>query len=216
MKKFLLVILMLVLAGLACNLPYQPREVDIPEVSEPVNDYRVESRILGEDQVRIAVPNSYFVGDAGSDIDALFEGMDLPGIPLSLELQRLLENTQDDILLWGYDAGSTAQVPTSFVVLKNDQFAAVPLGAISTFAGSLLGENVTIIEENRLTIGGRDTLRWITVTREAGLELTQAVYLFKASGTLYIIGFNADQQEVYAQLAVYDTIVASLTVEDLN
>ena len=216
MKKFLLVILMLVLAGLACNLPYQPREVDIPEVSEPVNDYRVESRILGEDQVRIAVPNSYFVGDAGSDIDALFEGMDLPGVPLSLELQRLLDNTQDDILLWGYDAGSTAQVPTSFVVLKNDQFAAVPLGAISTFAGSLLGENVTIIEENRLTIGGRDTLRWITVTREAGLELTQAVYLFKASGTLYIIGFNADQQEVYAQLAVYDTIVASLTVEDLN
>jgi hypothetical protein len=216
MRKFLLVILMLVLAGLACNLPYQPREVDIPEVSEPVNDFRVESRILGEDQVRIAVPNSYFVGDAGSDIDALFEGMDLPGVPLSLELQRLLENTQDDILLWGYDAGSTAQVPTSFVVLKNDQFAAVPLGAISTFAGSLLGENVTIIEENRLTIGGRDTLRWITVTREAGLEFTQAVYLFKASGTLYIIGFNADQQEVYAQLAVYDTIVASLTVEDLN
>jgi hypothetical protein len=146
----------------------------------------------------------------------LLGGMDLPGVPLSLELQVYLENTQDDILLWGYDAGSTAGVPTSFVVLKNDQFAFVPLGAISTFAGSLLGENVTIIEEQRLTIAGRDTLRWITVTREAGFEFTQAVYLFKASGTLYMIGFNADQQEVYAQLAVYDTIVASLTIEDLN
>ena len=216
MRKFLLMILMLVLAGLACNLPYQPREADVPEVSVPVDGFRVESRILGEDQIRIAVPNSYFVGDAGPDLGDLLGGINLPGVPLSQELQGLLENTQDNILLWGYDAGSTAGVPTSFVVLKNDQFAAVPLGAISTFAGSLLGNNVTIIEENRLTIAGRDTLRWVTVTREAGVEFTQAVYLFKASGTLYIVGFNADQQEVYAQLAVYDTIVASLTVEDLN
>lgn len=216
MKKFLLVILMLVLAGLACNLPYQPRETDVPEVSEPLDGYRIESRILGEDMIRITVPNSYFVGDAGPDLDALLGGVDLPDVPLSRELQGLLENNQDDVILWGYDAGSTAGVPTSFVVLKNDQFAVVPLGAISTFAGSLLGKNVTIIEEQRLTIAGRDTLRWITVTREAGIEFTQAVYLFKASGTLYMIGFNADQQEVYAQLAVYDTIVASLTIEDLN
>jgi hypothetical protein len=216
MKKFLLVILMLVLAGLACNLPYQARETDVPELSELSDGFRVESRILGEDLIRMAVPNSYFVGDAGPDLDTLLEGVDLPGVPLSQELQGLLANTQDDILLWGYDAGSTAGVPTSFVVLKNDQFAVVPLGAISTFAGSLLGNNVTIIEEQRLTIAGRDTLRWITVTREAGFEFTQAVYLFKASGTLYMIGFNADQQEVYAQLAVYDTIVASLTVEELN
>ena len=216
MRKFLLMILIMVLAGLACNLPYQPREAVVPEVSEPVDGFRVETRIVSEDQIRIAVPNSYFVGDAGPDVDAFYRGLDLLGIPLSRELQGLLENTQDDILLWGYDASSTAGVPTSFVVLKNDQFAAVPLSAISTFAGSLLGDNVTIIEENRLTIAGRDTLRWVTVTREAGVEFTQAVYLFKSSGTLYIIGFNADQQEVYAQLAVYDTIVASLTVEDLN
>jgi hypothetical protein len=216
MRKFLLVIVMLVLAGLACNLPYQSREADIPEVSEPVDDFRIESRILGEDQIRIAVPNSYFVGDAGPGLDALLGGIDLAGVPLSQELQGLLENTQDDILLWGYDAGSTSGVPTSFVVLKNDQFAPVPLGAISTFAGSLFGDNFTIIEEQRLTIAGRDTLRWVTVTGEAGVEFTQAVYLFKESGTLYIIGFNADQQEVYAQLSVYDTIVASLTIEDLN
>jgi hypothetical protein len=216
MKKILLVILMLVLAGLACNLPNQPRTADIPEVSEPADGFRVESRILGEDIFRIAVPNSYFVGEAGPDLDALLEGLDLSGVPLSRELQSLLGNTQDDILLWGYDAGSTAEVPTSFVVIKNDQFAFVPLGAISTFAGSLLGSNVTIIEEQRLTIAGRDTLRWVTVTSEAGSEFTQVVYLFKVSGTLYMIGFNADQQEVYAQLAVYDTIVASLTIEDLN
>ncbi|MBW6466922.1 MAG: hypothetical protein K0B06_10490 [Brevefilum sp.] len=216
MRKFLLVILMLVLAGLACNLPYQPREADVPEASDPVDGFRIESRILGEDLIKIAVPNSYYVGDAGPDLDALLGSLDLPSVPLSLELQGLLENTQDDVLLWGYDAGSTAAVPTSFVVLKNDRFAVVPLGAISTFAGSLLGNNVTIIEEQRLTIGGRDTLRWITVTREAGIEFTQAVYLFKASGTLYMIGFNANQGEVYAQLGVYDTIVASLTVEDLN
>jgi hypothetical protein len=81
MKKFLLVILILVLAGLACNLPYQPREADVPEVSEPVDGFRVESRILGEDLIRIAVPNSYFVGDAGPDLDASVRGYGFTGCP---------------------------------------------------------------------------------------------------------------------------------------
>jgi hypothetical protein len=40
MKKFILVLLVLVLAGLACNLPYQPRETDVPEVSELVDGYQ--------------------------------------------------------------------------------------------------------------------------------------------------------------------------------
>lgn len=33
---------------------------------------------------------------------------------------------------------------------------------------------------------------------------------------IYLIGFNADQQEVSAQLDNYDAIVASLRIEDLE
>lgn len=218
MKKysFLIFLLVLLLAAIACNLPYQNPALEVPVMSDPVDGFRAETRVEGETSIRIIVPNTYHLGQAGNEISSLIGNLDDTGAGLSLEAQNLLQGAQDDILMWGYDAGSTAGIPTSFVVLKNTEFAAMPLGVLSTFAGTLLGNNVQIIEQNRFTIGGRDTLRWITVTKEAGFELTQAVYVFKDSGTLYLVGFNGDRQEVYGQLSVYDTIVASLSFEDLN
>lgn len=218
MKKysFFLILLVLLLAALACNLPYQNPALEVPVVSEPVDGFRTETRTEGEILVRIIVPNTYQVGQAGYDFSALLGNLEEAGAGLSLEAQNLLKSAQDDILMWGYDAGSAAGIPTSFVIIKNTEFAGMPLGILSNFAGALLGENVQIIEQTRLTIGGRDTLRWITVTNEAGYELTQAVYVFKDSGMLYLVGFNGDRQEVYGQLSVYDTIVASLSFDKLD
>ena len=218
MKKYskYLIIVTLVLAALACNLPYQNPSAEVPVMVEPADGFRVENRIDGQKAIQISVPDSYYVGDSGSELSSLIDSIDISDGPVSDNLQDLVIGSQEDILLWGYDAGSSAEIPTSFVVVKNEDYAAIPLGLISTFAGPMLGNNVTILEETRLNIAGRDTLRWITLTREAGYELTQAVYIFKQSGILYLVGFNADQQEVYGQLATYDAIVASLTFEDLN
>jgi hypothetical protein len=208
--------IMLMLAVLACNLPYQNPAADLPVMSEAVDGFRAESRVDGENLVRIIVPDRYFLGQSGADLSTLVDRLDETGVSVSVDVQSLISSTQDDILMWGYDTESAAEIPTSFVVIKNEEFSSMPLGLLSTFAGTLLGNNVQIVEQNRLTIGGRDTLRWITITQEAGYALTQAVYVFKDSGTLYLVGFNADRQEVYGQLAVYDSIVASLTIENLN
>lgn len=218
MKKYsyYVIVLALLLAALACNLPYQNPAADVPVVSEAADGFRTETRVDGENLIRIIVPESYYLGQAGSDLSALVESFGDTGIAVSGDVQNLLSSSQDDILVWGYDAGSGAAIPTSFVVIKNEEYAAMPLGLLSTFAGQLLGNTVQVVEQNRLTIGGRDTLRWITVTQESGYELTQVVYVFKDSGMLYLVGFNAERQEVYGQLAVYDMIVASLTIEDLN
>jgi hypothetical protein len=214
MKKYTLQLIMLtlILAGLACNLPYQNPVSDVPAVIEPAAGYREENRVVEDSLITLTVPNSYYVGSSVSELDALVESIGAGQV----DLTGLLGGAQADILVWGYDTGSTAAIPTSFVVVKNEEYAFMPLGLISTLAGPLLGNNVEIIQESRLTLAGRDTLRWITVTTEAGLEFTQAVYIFKDSGILYMIGFNADQQEVYAQLPNYDAIVASLNIEDLE
>jgi hypothetical protein len=214
MKKytFKLVMLTLILAGLACNLPYQNPADDVPEVIEPAAGYREESRVVEDGLITLAVPDSYYVGSSISELDALVESIGGEQV----DLTGLLGGAQADVLVWGYDTASAAAVPTSFVVVKNEEYAFMPLGLVSTMAGPLLGNNVEIIQESRLTLAGRDTLRWITVTTEAGLEFTQAVYIFKDSGVFYLIGFNADQQEVYAQLPNYDAIVASLQIEDLE
>ncbi len=212
--SFLIFLFVLLLAALACNLPNQNPALEVPVISEPGDGFRAETRIEEETQIRIIVPNAYYLGETGNDFSALIGNLDETGAGLSVDAQNLLRSAQDDILIWGYDAGKAEGIPTSFVVIRNTEFAGMPLGLLSTFSGTLLGNNVQIIEQNRLTIAGRDTLRWITVTNEAGYELTQAVYVFKDSGTLYLVGFNGDRQEVYGQLSVYDAIVASLSFEN--
>lgn len=218
MKKytFFFVILAFILAALACNLPNQNPALEVPAVTEPVDGFRLETLVEQETIVSIIVPDAYFVEGAGYDFLGLIGNLDEVSGGLSLDVQSLLQGAQDDIILWGYDAGSGVEIPTSFVVLKNTEFAAMPLGVLSTFAGTLLGNEVQIIDQNRFNIGGRDTLRWITVTNQTGIELTQAVYIFKDSGALYLVGFNGDRQGIFGQLPVFDQIVASLTLEHLN
>jgi len=214
MKKhpFLFILVMLILASLACNFPFQRPAADDQPVHGPLPGFREESRVVDQDLITLAVPESYYVGSSVTELTDLVEGLGV--VPVSLD--NLSGYAGADILMWGYDEGSAAVVPTSFVVIKNKDYAFMPLDLLSTLVGVLLGNNVEILQENRLTIAGRDTLRWITLTRQAGLELTQAVYVFKNSGVIYLIGFNADQQEVSAQLDNYDAIVASLRIEDLE
>lgn len=214
MKKnpFHFILVMLILASLACNFPFQRPAADDQPVHGPLPGFREESRVVDQDLITLAVPESYYVGSSVTELTDLVEGLGV--VPVSLD--NLSGYAGADILLWGYDEGSAAVVPTSFVVIKNKDYAFMPLDLLSTLVGVLLGNNVEILQENRLTIAGRDTLRWITITRQAGLELTQAVYVFKDSGVIYLIGFNADQQEVSAQLDNYDAIVASLRIEDLE
>ncbi len=214
MKKnpFLFILVMLILASLACNFPFQRPAADDQPVHGPLPGFREESRVVDQDLITLAVPESYYVGSSVTELTDLVEGLGV--VPVSLD--NLSGYAGADILMWGYDEGSAAVVPTSFVVIKNKDYAFMPLDLLSTLVGVLLGNNVEILQENRLTIAGRDTLRWITITRQAGLELTQAVYVFKDSGVIYLIGFNADQQEVSAQLDNYDAIVASLRIEDLE
>jgi len=213
--KLLMITTVLVLAALACNLPNFSRATQTPQVIEPTEGLRPESLTKSGVIIGLLVPESYIVGNVVPDLSTMVEdaNIDIPG---PVDLQRLVESSQEDILVWGYDADSSEEIPTSFVLIKNEEFAMMPLGIISTFAGNILGEHVNIVEQNRLTISGRETLRWITVTDQAGISATQVVYLFKESGTLYIIGFNVDSQGIAGQLDNIDAIVASLTISDLE
>lgn len=213
MKKqpFLFIAVILILASLACNLPFRKSANHLPDYVPPEGFWE-ESRVIDHDMITLWVPKSYYVASSVTELTDLVDSL---GVVL-VGLDNLTGYAEANILMWGYDEGSTADVPTSFVVIKNKDFAFMPLNLLSTLVGTLLGNDVEILQESRLSIGGRDTLRWITLTRQAGLELTQAVYVFKDSGVIYLIGFNADQQEVSAQLDNYDAIVASLRIEDLE
>ncbi len=211
-----LFVLILLLASLACNLPYRPKASTTPEVLLPLDGFRIETLVIDDAQLTFAVPDSYQIGDLGSGLSTILDHVDLSDVPSVIDLQEVLNLAEDNVLLWGYDTESTAGIPPSFAVIKNDSFSALPLGLVSTVAGPLLGDKVTILEESRLTLGGRDTLRMITTTNASGLDLKQVEYIFKESGSLYVIIFNANTGDVQSQLLVFDTIVSSLSVDDLN
>jgi hypothetical protein len=217
-KKYplMIVLMTLLVAVLACNLPYRAPAIEEHAETTPVERYRVEEREINGLEISITLPSSYDVNDPGADLSALAGDLGDLDTPLTGDLQNLLGGAEEDILVWGYDTASAGEFPVNFLVLKNEDFAAMPLGLISTFARSLIGNQVEILEEQRLTLAGRDTLRWISLTTQAGVELTQAVYLFKEDGILYLVGFNADPRGVYAQLGVFDAIVASLRIDALE
>lgn len=211
-----LFVVTLLLASLACNLPYQPKATNADQNIMPIEGFRVETFNLEDEQVTIAIPESYQVGDINSGLNSLLENVDLSGVPPSINVQDVLNIAQDNVLLWGYDTESSSGIPPSFAVIKNDSFAMLPLGLVPAVAGPLLGDNITILEEQRLDLGGRDTLRMITKTNATGLDLKQVEYIFKMSGSLYVVIFNAQPGDVQEQILVFDTIVGSLTAQDLN
>ncbi len=215
-NRFFIVILTLVLAGLACNLPYRATPVNVEGETAFRDGFKVEDRVVADRRISLSLPGSYFVSDVDPDLSALLGGLDESGVAVGTDLENLLGSAQEDILIWGYDTGGSANIPVSFVVIKNDDYAAVPLGLLSTFSGPLLGNRVEILAEHRLNISGRDTLRWVTLTQEAGFAFTQVVYVFKDSGTLYLVGFNVEGQSVDHQVGIFDAIVASLTIEALE
>jgi|GEM_PF-1215318 len=217
-KKYPLMIVLMafLVAGLACNLPYRAPSIEEQAENIPVQRYRVEERVINDVEISITLPSSYDVNDPGDDLSALAGNLSVLDTPLTGDLQNLLDAAEEDILIWGYDTASAGEFPISFLILKNEDYAAMPLGLISTFARTLIGNQIEILEEQRLTLAGRDTLRWITLTTEAGVELTQAVYLFKEGGTLFLVGFNTGSQGVYEQLGTFDAIVASLRIDGLE
>lgn len=213
-QKWLFVCLTLIIATIACYLPFAEQDGNHLNQEQNVGilNGRSESRPFGDAQVEVTVPGSYIVGYSGSDLAPLVDELGAELGPEAAILQQLFRNQQDNILFWGYESVGSGLPPVSFVVMKNDEFAALPLGIVATFADTLLGADVNVIQQDRLTLGGRDTLRLVTMSPSAGPDFYQVAYIFKESGSLFVVGFVVSQSGVAGQLPIFNSIVSSLKV----
>ncbi len=230
-----LMLLVLIFAALACRLPTFGRpestssvETDVvveeaapeeeetavvqPEETEPGAESSDGTVVYRDNGVEITLPASYELGDAQKDLEILVEALTTMSEEDSEDIQELYDNNKDDVILWAYDTDSPTTHQTSLLVMKNEEFAGMSLAIISTFANVLLGSKVDTIEQERMTLGGREVLRFLTTAENAGVETSQAVYLFNDSEKLWLIGFFTNTEQFDDRLPTFDSAVASFKV----
>lgn len=230
----------LILASLACRLPFYSRSVETVVVStteaaleepppegvtptdpeavvEPTTSQTEEPSAAVKDYsdngVEITLPASYALGDVEKDLGILVEGLQALSEEDAQDLQTLYEKNKEDIVLWGYDTDSPAEHMTSLVILKNEEFAGMSLAIISAFANALLGDEVDSLSQERLTLDGRNVLRFLTTAENAGVQTAQAIYMFNDEDKLWVVGFFTNQAQIDQRLPTFDAAAASFAVQ---
>lgn len=169
--------------------------------------------VYSDNGVEITLPDTYIMGDVENDLEILVEGlMAMSEEEDAEDIQTLYENNKDDIILWAYDLESPATHQTSLLVMKNEEFAGMSLALIATFANILFGSEVDSLEQETMTLGEHEVLRFLTTSENAGVETAQAIYLLNDSDKLWLIGFFTNQEEFEDRLSTFDAAAASFTV----
>lgn len=229
MKKFYLILAIssLLLASLACNIPsftegtgsvttnIQPQDTPI-RAEEPSEEHSGGMEVYRDNGVEITLPDSYVLGDVERDLAILGESLSGMNQEGGESLQELYENNKDDILMWGYDASGQSTQPTSFVVLKNEEYSGIPLMIISRFANRIFSEEVASFEQERMRLGERDVLRILAVTDNNGVDTSQVIYLFNESGNLWVVVFSTGLDQVDARLSTFDAAVQSVSILEVD
>lgn len=207
MRKYALTlsVAVLVMAVMACNLPVnRVEEMTAPslEATQTPLQSGADTAVYSDNGVQITLSNAFVLGDPEMDLAAAAEG----------GFADLYTQNVDNILLWA----NRVDPPTHLMVMENEEYAAMPLGIISTFAGSILGDVIGIAAQEQVQLGGREVLRLLTTTDTGGVEMTHAVYLFNENDKLWIIGFFTNQAQIDARLPAFDAAIASFTIVSID
>jgi len=236
--KLILASLALNLAIMACHIPLVSQSVGIdetdiesPKATEVTPTETAETttttstpnqadsvvsgkmQVYSGDGIEITLPGTYVVGDS-EEIETLLEEGEFLNNEQGKGIELMFDNFKDDILLWGYDTLPEDDAETGLVIFKNEQFGGMSLMLISSFIKPMIGSQLDIIEQGRVTINDRDTLRIMTKSENSGMEGYQVFYIFNEDGKLWIIGFftNSDLEQSRLE-GFYDAVESFQIVE---
>jgi hypothetical protein len=83
------------------------------------------------------------------------------------------------------------------------------LGIIASFGGAFLGSEADSIEQDSLSLGGKDVLRFLITEETAGVTTIQAVYFFYEANILWFSAFSTDEAQINQRLPTFDAAIAS-------
>jgi hypothetical protein len=223
-----LILIVVLLISIACNLPFNRTENGVSSESKGTltegSNEQLEATLIPNDTMMPNQGEVFQVGDYSIVLPVSFiVSDDLAGLPVLQELLDIIAQfggndvesvttfAKENIVLLGYDSEEPKIPPTSFLVLKNEQFSGAPLGLINVFVENILGDAVNLLESETVQLGGRRVIRWLASVNLQGRETSQVIYLFKDYDQLWIIAFLADPASVKNQIAIFDDAIASFS-----
>ena len=221
---FTSICLVLMLTIMACHIPLISRGVS-PETKkventlaetveqQPTEEAETEAllqeKVYQDNGVEMTLPATFILGDVENDFDSLMnQGQSLED-EQAQTIKGIFENYKEDILMWAYDPEGDGQYGTGLLVMKNDQFAGMSLMLISTFAKSIIGDQLDFVDQQRIKMDNREVLRIEASTGNLGVKSSQAFYIFNESGKLWIIAFFTDSDQIQESLLGFDQAVES-------
>lgn len=207
--KIILVSMVLIFSILACSLPFGQKDTTDYIGQAESETLNLGWRLYTNQGVQIMLPTTYELGEIETD---------LPGIQSILEMvastqvgtgfETMISRMTEDVRMWGTNIDGNLTNPTRILIMKNDILAKMPLALISLIDPSKLSKEVGVIEETKLTLGGREVLR-VTATQA---ESAQAIYMLKDSDKLWIIGFITTPDRLAGGLTDFEKSVATFRV----
>lgn len=231
MKKnqMFLILLVILLVTLACSLPFNLSE-DEPsqEITETLPEESAEgptatprptsttspnqTEVFQVGGYEMLLPSTFIVSDDPADLPKLNELMSIMDEWSGEDFGGMTAIDEENIELMGYDSQDPNPIPTSLLVLKNEEYAGAPLGLMNMFAGAILGDAVDLLQSDTLQMGDRQVIRWITGVNFQGEESYQAIYFFNDYDMLWIIVFVTDPALMNERLSTFNNAVNSFTL----
>ncbi|KUK46111.1 MAG: hypothetical protein XD73_1010, partial [Anaerolinea thermophila] len=171
---FTSICLVLMLTIMACHIPLISRGVS-PETKtventlaetveqQPTEEAETEAllqeKVYQDNGVEMALPATFILGDVENDFESLMnQGQSLED-EQAQTIKGIFKDYKEDILMWAYDPEGDGQYGTGLLVMKNDQFAGMSLMLISTFAKSIIGDQLDFVDQQRIKMDNREVLR---------------------------------------------------------
>lgn len=206
-KKLILILMTLVLASLACTLPFS-KKTATPEVPATPD---TSMQLYYGTGMRIMLPPSYVAEDVKEELPNIIETItNLIGSSEGFA-GDLVHNLEDNIAWYGYDSGSPAVYPTRLIVIRNKTLAGLPISAIAIALEKVMEGDSTQVDQDSLSLGGRDVTRF-TYSKE---DKAWTAYLFKAEDQLWLSVFVTTPASMAINLSDFDTSIASISVDPL-
>jgi len=228
-NRIFLVLLVLLLVTLACSFPInltedkssqELTEIQPEELAEEPTATPRPTSITSPNQTEIfqvggyemLLPSSFIVSDNPADVPKLKELLDIMDEWSGEDFGGMTAIDEENIVLMGYDSLDPNLIPTSLLVLKNEEYAGAPLGLMNMFAGAILGDSVDLLQSDTLQMGKRQVIRWITGVDFQGEESYQAIYFFNDYDMLWIIVFVTDPALMNDRLSTFNDAVNSFSL----
>lgn len=203
-KRTLAILIVLILATLACNFP-RPGVTPTPQPTpEGMQVYYGKG-------MNMLLPPSYVATDVQEDLPNIIQTLTSFIGSGDGPLSQLLDNLEDNISWWGYDSASPAVYPTKLMIVKNKTLAALPISITALALEQIVGNDSNLVDQDSITLGGRDMTRF-TYSQENN---AWAAYAFKEESHLWLAIFITTPANLGAEQFSFEQSVSSIVIDPI-